>query len=207
MKPTTRFLLNSITIGCAAALLASCASTQSTTQNKESMLVASGFKVITPKTAAQKQKLQNLPAGTVTMVKKGKKKVLRLSRSSSQSGVCWRPQRVSGLSTASRRQEARPGRPSGRRDVSGRDDGMERLGRRRRSVGTYGRANPGRLLKSAQRNAAESSQEWQSGDSVNTRKLNEGSRASETFDKACPGAFAIPSVLDRYNFLLRSPLC
>ena len=74
MKPTTRFLLNSITIGCAAALLASCASTQSTTQNKESMLVASGFKVITPKTAAQKQKLQNLPAGTVTMVKKGKKK-------------------------------------------------------------------------------------------------------------------------------------
>ena len=38
------------------------------------MLVASGFKVITPKTAAQKQKLQNLPAGTVTMIKKGKKK-------------------------------------------------------------------------------------------------------------------------------------
>ena len=37
------------------------------------MLVASGFKVITPKTAAQKQKLQNLPAGQVTMMKKGKK--------------------------------------------------------------------------------------------------------------------------------------
>ena len=37
------------------------------------MLVASGFKVITPKTAAQQQKLQNLPAGTVTMLKKGKK--------------------------------------------------------------------------------------------------------------------------------------
>ncbi len=37
------------------------------------MLVASGFKVITPKTAAQKQKLQNLPAGNVTMIKKGKK--------------------------------------------------------------------------------------------------------------------------------------
>ena len=35
--------------------------------------MASGFKVITPKTAAQKQKLQNLPAGTVTMIKKGKK--------------------------------------------------------------------------------------------------------------------------------------
>ncbi len=37
------------------------------------MLVASGFKVITPKTAAQKQKLQNLPPGKVTMIqKKGK---------------------------------------------------------------------------------------------------------------------------------------
>jgi len=38
------------------------------------MLVASGFRVITPKTAAQQQKLQNLPAGTVTMIKKGNKK-------------------------------------------------------------------------------------------------------------------------------------
>ena len=73
MKPTTHLLLNSITIACVAAMVVSCASTQSTTQNKESMLVASGFKVITPKTSAQKQKLQNLPAGTVTMVKKGKK--------------------------------------------------------------------------------------------------------------------------------------
>src|SRR5215467_7337700 len=72
MKPTTRFFLSSIAVGC-AALLFSCAGTQSISQNRESMLVASGFKVITPKTAAQKQKLQNLPAGTVTMIKKGKK--------------------------------------------------------------------------------------------------------------------------------------
>ena len=72
MKPTTRLFLSSIAAGC-TALLISCASTQTTTQNRESMLVASGFKVITPKTAAQKQKLQNLPAGNVTMVKKGKK--------------------------------------------------------------------------------------------------------------------------------------
>ena len=40
----------------------------SSTQNKESMLVASGFKVITPKTAAQQQKLQQLPPGHVAMV-------------------------------------------------------------------------------------------------------------------------------------------
>ena len=58
--------------GACAALLIGCA-TQSSTQNRESMLVASGFKVITPKTAAQKQKLQGLPAGKVTMIqKKGK---------------------------------------------------------------------------------------------------------------------------------------
>ena len=72
MKPTTHLFLSSIAAGC-AALLISCASTGTTAQNRESMLVASGFKVITPKTAAQKQKLQNLPTGNVTMIKKGKK--------------------------------------------------------------------------------------------------------------------------------------
>src|SRR5205807_10587312 len=63
-----------ISIGAAcAALLIGCASTQTTTQNRESMLVASGFKAITPKTTAQKQKLQNLPPGKVTMIQKGGK--------------------------------------------------------------------------------------------------------------------------------------
>ena len=59
--------------GACAALLIGCASTQTTTQNRESMLVASGFKVITPKTAAQKQKLQSLPSGKVTMAQKAGK--------------------------------------------------------------------------------------------------------------------------------------
>ena len=61
-----------IAIVC-AALLVGCATPQTTTQNRESMLVAAGFKVITPKTAAQQQKLQNLPPGKVTMIQKGKK--------------------------------------------------------------------------------------------------------------------------------------
>lgn len=52
------------------ALLVGCATTQNTAQNRESMLVAAGFKLITPKTAAQRQKLQNLPPGTVTMIQK-----------------------------------------------------------------------------------------------------------------------------------------
>src|SRR4029453_52022 len=51
------------------ALTAGCTTTSST-QNKESMLVASGFKVITPKTAAQQQKLQQLPPGHVAVVNK-----------------------------------------------------------------------------------------------------------------------------------------
>ena len=71
MKPL-RYVFLSIAAAC-TMLSVGCASTQTTTQNRESMLVASGFKVITPKTAAQKQKLQNLPPGKVTMVqKKGK---------------------------------------------------------------------------------------------------------------------------------------
>src|SRR5947208_17089532 len=54
-------------------LIVGCATTQTSTQSKESMLVASGFKTITPKTAAQQQKLQQLPPGKIAMInKKGK---------------------------------------------------------------------------------------------------------------------------------------
>ena len=50
------------------ALAMSCTSMQ--TQNKENLLIAAGFKVIIPSTAAQQQKLQALPAGKVTLVQK-----------------------------------------------------------------------------------------------------------------------------------------
>jgi hypothetical protein len=57
-----------------ALTMSGCASTsQTSTQNKESMLVAAGFKTIAPKTATQKQKLQNLPPGKIAMIKKGAK--------------------------------------------------------------------------------------------------------------------------------------
>src|SRR5213596_3246189 len=72
MKPITRIFLCSIAAAY-AAVLAGCASTQTSTQNRESMLVATGFKVITPKTAAQQQKLRALPPGKVTMIQKGGK--------------------------------------------------------------------------------------------------------------------------------------
>ena len=72
MKPIRCIFLYSIA-AASTALLVSCATTQTATQNRENMLVASGFKVITPKTAAQQQKLQGLPPGKVTMIqKKGK---------------------------------------------------------------------------------------------------------------------------------------
>jgi hypothetical protein len=72
MKPITCISLITIAAAC-TVLSVGCATTQTTTQNRESMLVASGFKVITPKTAAQQQKLQNLPPGKVTMIQKGGK--------------------------------------------------------------------------------------------------------------------------------------
>jgi hypothetical protein len=72
MKPLNCIFLTGVAVAC-TVLSVGCASTQTSTQNKESMLAASGFKTITPKTAAQQQKLQNLPQGKVTMIqKKGK---------------------------------------------------------------------------------------------------------------------------------------
>ena len=55
------------------ALTVGCATTQSSTQRKESMLVASGFKTVTPKTPAQQQKLQKLPPGKIAMINKAGK--------------------------------------------------------------------------------------------------------------------------------------
>ena len=60
---------NTISVIALLALTAGC-STTSSTQNKESMLVASGFKVITPKTAAQQQKLKQLQTGQVVTIQK-----------------------------------------------------------------------------------------------------------------------------------------
>src|SRR6266513_4198352 len=72
MRAMRCIFLTTIAVAC-TLLSVSCATTQTSTQNRESMLAASGFKTITPKTAAQKQKLQILPPGKVTMIqKKGK---------------------------------------------------------------------------------------------------------------------------------------
>jgi hypothetical protein len=62
-----RLLFNLTGVISLLALIVGC-STTSSNQNRESMLVASGFKVITPKTAAQQQKLQQLPPGHMAMI-------------------------------------------------------------------------------------------------------------------------------------------
>jgi len=72
MRPFKFIFFNAITVA-SAVLLIGCTTTQTSTQNRENMLIASGFKVITPKTAAQKQKLQSLPPGKVTMIQKAGK--------------------------------------------------------------------------------------------------------------------------------------
>src|SRR5438067_13183794 len=68
-----RLSLKMISITALLALAVGCATTQTSTQNKESMLVASGFKVITPKTPAQQQQLQQLPPGHVAMINRNAK--------------------------------------------------------------------------------------------------------------------------------------
>jgi hypothetical protein len=72
MKPRRCIFQISIAAAC-IVLGVGCATTQTSTQSREAMLSASGFKTITPKTAAQKQKLQNLPTGKVTMIQKSGK--------------------------------------------------------------------------------------------------------------------------------------
>ena len=57
-------------IGAIALLALAVGCTSMQTQNKENLLIAAGFKVITPHTAAQQQKLQALPPDHVTLIQK-----------------------------------------------------------------------------------------------------------------------------------------
>src|SRR5215510_8879540 len=61
--------LRSLSAIALLALTAGCANIQS----KENSLVAAGFKVVVPKTAAQQQKLKALPTDKVSMVQKNGK--------------------------------------------------------------------------------------------------------------------------------------
>ena len=64
-----RTSFNMIGVIALLALTVGCATTTTITQDKANMLVAAGFKTITPKTAAQQQKLQQLQTGQVVTIK------------------------------------------------------------------------------------------------------------------------------------------
>ena len=68
-----RVSLMMISATAVLALMAGCATTTTTTEDKRSMLVAAGFKTVTPKTAAQQQKLQKLHVGQVAQIQKNGK--------------------------------------------------------------------------------------------------------------------------------------
>jgi hypothetical protein len=68
-----RVSLMMISATAVLALMAGCATTGMSTQDKRSMLVAAGFKTVTPKTAAQQQKLQKLKVGQVSQIQKNGK--------------------------------------------------------------------------------------------------------------------------------------
>jgi hypothetical protein len=59
-----------ISVTALLALIAGCATTQTNIQDKENMLIAAGFKTVTPRTPEQQQKLQQLQVGQVAMVQK-----------------------------------------------------------------------------------------------------------------------------------------
>ena len=65
-----RTSFNMIGVIALLALMAACATTASFPQEKANMLVAAGFKTISPKTAAQQQKLQQLQTGQVATIQK-----------------------------------------------------------------------------------------------------------------------------------------
>jgi hypothetical protein len=70
MKPIfTGFSL--ISAWALLALAVGCATTSTQTQSEQDLLIAAGFKVVTPKTAAQQQKLKSLPPGQLAMITKG----------------------------------------------------------------------------------------------------------------------------------------
>jgi hypothetical protein len=68
-----RVSLMMISATAVLTLIAGCATTGMSTQDKRDMLVAAGFKTITPKTAAQQQKLQKLKVGQVAQIQKNGK--------------------------------------------------------------------------------------------------------------------------------------
>ena len=69
-----RVLFTMISLTALLALIAGCSTTQTASiEDKRTMLVAAGFKTISPKTPEQQQKLQKLQTGQVAQIQKNGK--------------------------------------------------------------------------------------------------------------------------------------
>ena len=67
---TNTNLIQHVSVIALLALMVGCATTATFPQDKANMLVAAGFKTVTPRTPAQQQKLQQLQTGQVVTVQK-----------------------------------------------------------------------------------------------------------------------------------------
>ena len=84
-------------IGAIALLALAVGCTSMQTQNKENLLIAAGFKVITPHTAAQQQKLQALPPDHVTLIQKDGKTYYVFPDAANNQAYVGGPKTVSSL--------------------------------------------------------------------------------------------------------------
>jgi hypothetical protein len=64
-------LFSLISASALLALTLGCTSTATQVKNEQDLLIAAGFKTVTPKNAAQQQKLQSLPPGHLAQITKG----------------------------------------------------------------------------------------------------------------------------------------
>ena len=94
-----RTSFNMISVIALLALMVGCATTASFPQDKANMLVAAGFKTVTPKTAAQQQKLQQLQTGQVATINKNGRTYYIVADAPQNHGLCGWTARVSGLPT------------------------------------------------------------------------------------------------------------
>ena len=123
-----RTSFNTIGVIALLALTAGCATTASFPQEKANMLVAAGFKTVTPKTAAQQQKLQQLQTGQVATIQKKRENLLHCRGPASEPGLCGWTARIPGLSTTPRSKAACTREPPNCRDVSGRSNAVGCMG-------------------------------------------------------------------------------
>jgi hypothetical protein len=74
MQSMKKYIFTALSLVSASALLVlalGCTTTTAQTQNEQDLLIAAGFKAVSPKNAAQQQKLQSLPPGHLAMITKG----------------------------------------------------------------------------------------------------------------------------------------